>query len=1116
MKKQLMLAAAMAVLGGASAAAQTISVRVDRGLGSITESEKLWTSTMIAPRVTLSADGGNILENGYDLLTFNTAAATRKVTVGTPNEYYYVSGVSFKVKGVSGDVVTVSSGSTSVTTNSSLQDFSVTFTQRQAAEITFVPSVAEAKKAQFSDFIVTLSPRQSHSVDEPLSRAGWTVTACSSAPSESGSTGGSNPGTGNINNVIDDAPTSYWHNNWSAAGCNETSPSRHWFLVDLGSEQTFNYCSFQQRNASAWNGAFAEVSVFVGNSSFNVTHGTIADFLENNTPAVSATLETTSSEVQYVQFPQAQTGRYILVVPTHTVNPNVSGGSSSENKYACLADFGVGTRHSEEWNLTMISAAEANSRIEAARNSNAYAEWKGLLYDDEIIKEIITPEYTGDVVSDMIDDVVSQICDPSTFMPLADGRVIYIKNLRRSDANGKYLGVMADGKVNSYTYPCERAKWYVQRASATSEDFYLVNPETRGYLKAGQNSVVTDKSNATTFLLKQIDYNNSPASAFKNAANDNGLNLDQSNNPLADWGYADGGSAWAISLAGTKAAALKTDGTYYRIRSNRGLSKMLDGVNNGSLLGIYPLTNNDLTAQPVNTRKDGLGTLWSIETAESAGAGHVRLRNAAADFDGKEGLSYFGRKETGSGKEPRWGYVKKDGDGMAMQLVNAIGATNSDYAGNHPYAIGVYTPNFTGNGSTYHYMDNDGNGYPVFSEWKPGSEKTDNGSIYYFEEVTAEEVEALKSEYYTAVDELCALVDYNGYEPIFGDAFAKVIDATEELFVTTVKEANTRLDDIRSGKFNEEKAPVTAMADAVLANPLLGAMADGREVQIISVGRPGNKLNAGTDGNASATNAAADISTVWVLNHVDGLDFTLRNHGTNTYLGHYDRTNGGNDGSQPVPMVSADEAQAYTIGLIGGGKFTLSAGEGNYPGLHYNGNLVKWDNTNSNSHWTASVVDAAPLEIDIDVTDPEHVKIFFYNTSGDIAANEARGDHHVITIDRVATEPVMLRSLSVPHTFATTTEEEDGTHSIDLSSLEAGEYTIAVPTGFFVANGKLSAKSSATFNREGELTGIAEVETCDSADAEWFTVQGVRVASPRSGGIYLKRSASGVTKTYVK
>lgn len=87
---------------------------------------------------------------------------------------------------------------------------------------------------------------------------------------------------------------------------------------------------------------------------------------------------------------------------------------------------------------------------------------------------------------------------------------------------------------------------------------------------------------------------------------------------------------------------------------------------------------------------------------------------------------------------------------------------------------------------------------------------------------------------------------------------------------------------------------------------------------------------------------------------------------------------------------------------------------------------------------------------------------------------------------------------------------------------DSNEFEYEVPEGFenmsislaakAVNNGKESAPVQFVVS-EGTMTGVAGVEAeAAEAQTEWFTLQGVRVAAPAEGGLYIRRQGSKVEK----
>ena len=63
---------------------------------------------------------------------------------------------------------------------------------------------------------------------------------------------------------------------------------------------------------------------------------------------------------------------------------------------------------------------------------------------------------------------------------------------------------------------------------------------------------------------------------------------------------------------------------------------------------------------------------------------------------------------------------------------------------------------------------------------------------------------------------------------------------------------------------------------------------------------------------------------------------------------------------------------------------------------------------------------------------------------------------------------------------------------------------------------RLTSNSLNYLTTESGTSGIADVEAAESSAAEYFTLQGVRVAEPTAAGIYIKRQGNKATKVIIK
>lgn len=1129
------------VMGAASASADEVTLTKTDGAAS----GLVWTSTTV-PATTITLSGGGFLE--YDEgIGINVAGATRTVTIATTAGYCHVTGYSMTVTGYSGDGVIITAGDQTLTTDASDQVFTVSgIAEGEAASFTIAPTEAgHAKKMIVKSLTVTYELKRTY---VSLLKSGWSVSACSSAPSE----GGSSNGTGAAANLIDDNAGTYWHSNWSV--CNESS--RHFFEINLGESKTFDACSFMQRqDATGWNGAFQDVSIFVGSSSFGLTHDNIASFLESNTPVATVTLSSTDKSEQYLYFATPQTGQYVLVVPTMTVNPGQ--GASANNKYACLAEFSLYEKSSA---LTSANAVIARKKAEVLAGMEMFFGSKGLFLSAE---QAELTELTAAVnnVAELteltsISDVAGKVAQIESAMESVynrlSGRMVYVVNARRQVlGQAPYLTVMENGNVNTIDYHSELGKWLLVRDGQTA-NFRLYSLEKDGYLAV--NAVNAD---GQKFYFAANTYTDNIGLAMHYVDNGNGFNIDTRGNNLTTWSATDEGSSWVFELAGSMAEEL-TDGGYYRIRSNRGMYEDNGTFKTaGSLLGINTVVTDGATEgerQPVVLSKDGLGSIWQLKAVD----GGFQAYNVAADFTGNDMPFALGARGDGSNKEPKQAYAKASDDAVTLVVFNAKGSGIGSYNGRIPYSLGVKTPAL---GSSCMDVANHGNGTPVLNEWNPESGEYNNGSIYYFEALAEEELNAMKAAYVAAaagvdVPEFeTAAAFYQGYEALFDDGFdaynqtvnqLKEALENEMLSVTDVKSANSAFsaNNAVAERYSAQLAEAAELLESQM--PEIAAKANGRQVHFYNVQYPTYMLAAGAETMAVST-ADTEVTTVWTLEQTEGFKYRLLNYGSGIYAGHFDRTDGSSNGSIPVPVAStADEAREYELVLFGNGQVGLQAGTGSYPLLHQDGEgrVVKWGSAATASKWTASMVDTDPVVIDYQKVDfgctvSENVlnSIYFEAQSGStLAISEGLGAHHTILVERFnpsdfpsqQDEAAMLaaedESAPVPtHTYTITKDNLNVNGNrleyVPDEAFEPGVLRMTAPMGFFTVDGKLSAPFTVHFTvaSDGTTTGVDEISVADDADnVRWYTVQGVRVAAPSAAGVYVRVAAGKTSKVYVK
>ncbi len=186
-------------------------------------------------------------------------------------------------------------------------------------------------------------------------RVPWTIiTGTDSEGSEDNPLGGK---TGGIYDLIDRNPLTFWHSNPTLCNGKDEGHS-HWFLIDRGiGAPTFNKLSIQQRviqiadnEKASWNGAVTEADIYVTDDFIGLSGGSanvaeddeiLYDYLQTQAgPTLTIKPEIYTQEAQVFEFDQDQSGRFVLVVIKHTVNPNKSDSSNNE-RYASLSEFNL-------------------------------------------------------------------------------------------------------------------------------------------------------------------------------------------------------------------------------------------------------------------------------------------------------------------------------------------------------------------------------------------------------------------------------------------------------------------------------------------------------------------------------------------------------------------------------------------------------------------------------------------------------------------------------------------------------------------------------------------------------------------------------------------------------
>lgn len=1079
MKKLLLTIFATAMVS-ASALAETVTCEVKPSTGTL--SGTTWTSNSSTPSVKMALSGGAIstLEDN-EKYQIQTQSAARTLTF-TPTDYsYYVSSVSIDVNGFIynevPDVTTLQSGTTSLTANAEVQNFSVNYAAGQLAMVTITPIVNENKRVEIGNIVVTLSQFEG--------TATRTIEA-------NLTTGEYNNGTG-------------WSSVWTSHSNIDPQITITANAANMG--RSNGIFDFRSGSAAARTGTYtiAANSIFwyVSGFSFDAKMG--GDNTEERKIQISGQEEVVlTSENQHFSAEVAKGSDAVFQV-------------KGANQAVLVSNLTV--------TLTHISTAEAMVTYNAIIDiidlwhpilgDELYNEKKALLND---IKNAVTNN--SEVVFTAIPEVEAI---NASWLAEANGRLIYLKNIRRPQANGKYLTANAgNNEVNTKGAPVANSNWMVE-VQGTTPTFKLFNPEKNKYLgKAAHNAGVSvcGADDAGIFELNDVTNqggNNGTAFHITNISDPNGelaLNVNEGTSHLVTWYVADGGSTWTIELAGVPASEIAA-GKYYRIRSARTLAKT-DKRAEGSLLGVNTAVENGQAAGNVAidpSRFSGLGTIWRIDNSDVEGKYYIR--NAATEFEGQADLNLMGKGAANANVS--------DNAGKFVFLTK-----DSNWNHKHPKAVIIKNQD-------NNYADTNSGGNSMGTWTQCDNQWPNNGGIYFFEEAT--DYEDIKNAYIAAANgqlaltELQNLIDNNH---ILTELWSendiakaqKALDKFQEAPSTTVAKANSR-----HGNQTALKAQMYAdfgdeLCRAAENKPFIAWNIERHSddgfnyylsfVETSSFGTDDEKSNV-----VGTTLDKTSLAAHWTLEYQGNGKYFIKNYLNN-------RLAGFNDSDNHPFQTSETEGNLYEVlGYTINGK-AVAGFKTNGWFMHQTNNgtkdyIVRWTapNDDTASGWYVSYADHDDNAVEL-LAESDATRIIFRVAGGTLTKHDAYGDHHAVIVTKqpAAEEQQLSRAIiEEPTSFLLSSDEhvkalEDGTFAVDYNGidnpgLEEGTYIVTVPTAAFkTSDGKVTRTGSFTVTVDAagnvNTTGIENVVAKDSKPAHEviYDLQGRRV-NKAARGLYI-------------
>ncbi len=894
-----------------------------------------------------------------------------------------------------------------------------------------------------------------------LLRTNWAITPCSwindIAPS------------GPVSCMIDDNLATYWHSNWSS----DATDGYHWFIVDLGSEQSIDGFDYWRRQNSG-NGNIKAGKVYVSNTAFSFpTHGDAKTYAENaeNVPVgeFAFTYDEDPDGKRRCAFGSPVTGRYVFVYISEV------SVSNSGTKDACCAEFKI------------YSTAEVTQEELIASYNDAIAAKKSMAEGFAKFSAVVGGEGVPDVSAPAdltVQNLEEKISAANTALQnyinqYNDKQVTIKAGIRRQES--PYLAAVVTGtgvKYNTIPAVTPDAVWTI---FVKDNGINLYNRHTGFYI--GTNNGAQASANSAQLLVPGVILDSYVK--FAKGTTTQLLNIDSYSNELTSWASdTDEGSTWVVEAADYDYAepqlSTETEQHYYRIVSARWMYNHASpsmGVNgeNRDGSGIGELNSRATASIP--------GIYWRIE---DAGNGAVNLVNLTGYK-----LSYNADNQ---------GVMAAEGTPLYL-----VKQTDAQFDGKTCYGI---TRNSAV--SEYDYYDAAGDsGVGTFC-WTPtveGRGNGNNGSLWYFIPASDSEIEAATTAYINGVKtRFQAPVADAELAALMGEEFMQSISENYFADLTTVAGVNAAK---ASGSGSAKVAAIkTAVEEAVGSKLTAGYMIKNRNSNYTNCFLTAGLNEDGVTYQTTPTAAANDLNAIWSFEQKDG-GYIIRSVNSNVALARIDE--------QSKPVLLTQDGLTYAIGynpVVPGFNFTLmpqteSDTDMSLYALHQSHNelVCKWEAKNIlGSHWSINPLNEATIEVQ---------------------QGEGEGAGHVIALGEGVTvndhETAAELVLTVTKKAGTGTQEGeiataavepvDGVYSIkasefvdnnNLSNLEEGEYELAAPAGYFLVNGASAGAVKTTFSvlSDGTTLGIDEVSAAAPAATEIYDLQGRRV-NKVARGLYI-------------
>ena len=346
-------------------------------------------------------------------------------------------------------------------------------------------------------------------VQSPVSRSGWSITACNTCPD-----GYEGENDGNIKAAIDDSKTTFYHSDWSGSSTTAGNSGLQAFMVDMGQDVenlvAFDYTG--RPNSSSGHVYTCRVYVYadgarpdcVANLSSLTSSNKETVLSSSNTDLGTPVFNNSSSAWSYSANTDVKTGtfakttgRYILFIQdtgmdawltcadfnvyqettsiTYTVNSNLDEGGVVYNEQ----NYTNGQQFVATENITDPTTISIEGKIVVSASVDG--EQINVIYGNDFIAPT---ETTGKLIETV----------PETHaIAVTSGKFYVIKGHDQKSSTRYYLNVNGNGALNgNATYSnALNYVWYIQE-QISGESYYIYNVGTQKFIKVDNSVSMSD------------------------------------------------------------------------------------------------------------------------------------------------------------------------------------------------------------------------------------------------------------------------------------------------------------------------------------------------------------------------------------------------------------------------------------------------------------------------------------------------------------------------------------------------------------------------------------------------------------------------------------------------